>query len=460
MLKLGFYGGARSVTGANYLLEISDKGKTTRILIDCGLHQGSRYCEKHNFEPFTYDPKTIDAVLITHAHIDHTGRLPQLVKSGFHGKIFSTPPTKDFAEPLLIDSGGLMAKEAEERKMPLLYDSNDVKQTMKLWDTIGYRQKFKIGPPNGGFEIEFFNAGHILGSAIIKVSIADKKIIFSGDLGNIAAPLINDTDPIPEADYAIIESAYGNRIHKTLLNRKDRLEDAIEDTIKTGGALMIPAFAMERTQELLFEINELIENGRVPKAPIFVDSPLAIKITEIYKKYFRDPAYADEETLALLKKGDKIFNFPGLKFTTTTEESKMINEIPMPKIIIAGSGMSQGGRILHHERRYLSDPKSAILFIGYQVNGSLGRRILEGEKMVKIFGEEIPVRCKTAVIDGYSAHADAEKLTNWLKPMRLKLKKVFVVQGEEDQALGLARKIQDELAIEAEAPLAGETILL
>jgi len=455
-MKLTFYGGTKNITGANYLLTTNNQQPTTRILIDCGLFQGSSYCERLNYKPFPYDPKSIKAVLITHSHIDHIGRLPQLYKAGFRGKIFSTPPTKDFAEELLIDSEHILTKEAEEKNLKPIYSLEDINKTMALWETVDYHQRFKIGD----FEVEFFDAGHILGSSFIVVLTEGKKIVFSGDLGNVPAPLVKDTETINEADYALIESTYGGRIHENIEIRKDILEDVIEDTVKAGGVLMIPVFAMERTQELLFELNELVENNRIPKVPIFIDSPLAIKLTSVYKKYSQNPNYFDEEAISILRKGDAIFDFPGLKLTLTTEQSKEINEVKPPKVIIAGAGMSQGGRILHHERRYLSDPKSTILFIGYQVNGSLGRQILDGAKSVKIFGEEIPVRCRVQAISGYSAHADQRGLLNWLRPMRLSLKKVFLVQGEEDQMLPLAQKIRDELAIEAVIPSMGEEVVI
>ena len=443
------------VTGSNYLLEIdpSTGSGSTRILVDCGLFQGSNFCERLNFEPFPYQPQEIEAVFITHAHIDHIGRLPKLYHEGFRGKVFSTPATKDFAKEMLLDSEQLLREEAEREKKPLLYEASDIEKLMALWEGVEYYQKFKFKE----LEVEFQNAGHILGSSIITIKALDKKLIFSGDLGNIPNPLTEPMDLISEADYCIMESTYGDRIHEEPERRKDILENLIEDTVRKRGTLLIPAFAMERTQELLYELNELVENGRIPPVPIFIDSPLAIKLTKIYQKYQK---YFSPEARHSIAQGDSLFKFPGLKMTLTTEESKTINEVPPPKVIIAGSGMSHGGRILHHERRYLPDSNSTILFIGWQAAGSLGRRILEGEKEIKIFGEVIPVKCRVMAIGGYSAHADLPTLINWLRPMRQSLKKVFVVQGEEESSLVLAQKIKDELAVEAIAPTLGEECVL
>lgn len=467
-MKLYFYGGAKAVTGANYLLEgePNAKGEKTKILIDCGLTQGTKKEEEKNYVPFPYDPKEIDALFITHAHVDHTGRIPYLYKLGFRSPIYSTAPTKDFAGELLIDSQGLIEKEARQDKKEPLYALKDVVGAIDIWNGVKYRQIIRIKE----FEVEFYDAGHILGSSFIKITenpgpSADgererekKTIIFSGDIGNIKTPLVKDTEPLVDTDYVVMEALYGDKLHEHTTDRKDVLEDMIEKAVTAGGTLMIPAFAMERTQELLYEINELTENARIPKAPVFIDSPLAIKLIAIYKKYSDDPDYFDKEAIELFRQGDEIFNFPGLKFTLTTQQSKEINDAPSPKIIIAGSGMSEGGRMIHHEYRYLEDPKSMILFISYQAPGSLGRRILDGERVVKIFGEEIVVQCKVAQIGGYSAHGDQAKLLSWIRPRKAVIKKLFLVQSEDDAATVFSAKVRDELAIKAEIPDPGTVI--
>lgn len=451
-MKLTFLGGAKAVTGAEYLLESGG----TRILIDCGLAQGGHYAEEGNWAPFGYDPKEIAAVLVTHAHIDHTGRIPKLVKEGFMGPIYSTPPTHDFAEALLLDSEHLLGEEAREKHRPPLYDAGEVARAVAMWRGIRYHEPFTVGP----FRIEFFDAGHILGSAFILIEAEGKRMVFSGDLGNSPAPFINPREDIPhDADFALIESVYGGRIHEAIDERRDALENLVEDVVRQKGVLMIPAFALERTQELLYELNALVEEGRIPRVPIFIDSPLAIKLTAIYERYSRDPLYFNRDAIAAAKRGDAIFKFPGLAMTLTRDESIAINTVPPPKVIVAGSGMSQGGRILRHEARYLSDPRSTIFFVGYQAKGSLGRRILEGEKEVTINGMPVKVAARAVMISGYSAHADQPQLLEWIAPARGTLRKVFVVQGEEEEAGALAQAMRDRLAIPARLPVPGETVV-
>ncbi len=427
------------VTGSNYLLETQGK----KILIDCGLHQGGKLAERENFEKFPYDPKEIETIFITHAHLDHTGLLPKLVRDGFRGVIYSTPPTRDFAEQLLIDSERILVKEAEREQMPPLYTMEHIELLMTLWRPVQYHTLAKAGD----VEAMFFDAGHILGSSILELKAEGKRIVFSGDLGNVSTPLIRETESITNADYCVMESTYGDQIHENIDTRRDLLERAIVETINAGGTLMIPAFAMERTQELLLEINELMRGKKIPKVPVYIDSPLAIKLTAVYEKY---ASYFNTKEFPAVHM--PFFDFPGLHLTLTPEQSKEINDVLPPKIIIAGAGMSNGGRIVHHERRYLSDPKSTILFIGFQAEGSLGRKIFDGAKTVQIFGEEILIRCRVLAIGGYSAHADQVKLLEWVGAMRAKVKKVFLVHGEEYASEALAVKIRDQFKLEVIVP--------
>ncbi len=452
-MKLTFYGAARVVTGSNYLLEINGKNGKTKILVDCGLHQGGHYAEKENFEPFLYNPKEIKAVFVTHSHLDHIGRIPQLYKNGFRGEVYSTIPTKDFARILLEDSERILFKEAERENQKSLYDLNDVEAVGRIWKTVNYREPLDFGD----FKITFYDAGHILGSAFILLEAEGKRVIFSGDLGNPAPSLMKPTDEIPTADYCLMESTYGDRLHHDDISREDALEDIVENSAKNGGVLMIPAFAMERTQELLYLFNDLVKNKKIPDVPVYIDSPLAIKLTDVYKKYEN---YLNLKHPAISSFKDNIFTFPNVHLTLTKEESKAINDVRPPKVIVAGSGMSNGGRILHHELRYLSDPKSAILFVGYQSAGTMGRAILDGAREVKIFGETVEVKCQKEQISGYSAHADQQELLDWLKPARESLRKVFLVHGEAEAGKILAQKIRDDLAIDAIVPNIGESFEL
>ncbi len=453
-MKLHFYGGAKVVTGANYLLEV---GKT-KILVDCGMFQGSKELHDLNYENFPYDPKKINYVFITHSHFDHCGRLAKLVKDGFKGKIICTPPTRDLMAVALADSVHLLAEEAKELKIEPLYNEKDLLKMLSLIKAHEYDKKIKL-TSNIAFRLK--EAGHILGSSMVDFWLKEGnkkiKITFTGDLGNPPTPLLKPIAPINKTDYLVIESAYGDRLHESKEQRKLLLERTIEDIITRKGVLMIPSFALERTQELLYELNDLIENSRVPRIPIFIDSPLAIKITDVYKKHQK---YFNKKTKYIISGGDDIFSFPGLNFTPTTQESKDIIKTPPPKIIIAGSGMSTGGRILFHEKEYLSDPNNMFLVIGFQVEGTLGRKILEGMPVVNILGRQIKNKAEIRAIGGYSAHADQKQLLNFIKNIKKPIKNVFVVQGERKPAEELKRVIKAKLLIEATVPKYEQTIEL
>lgn len=439
-MKLTFCGGAQVVTGVNYLLET----KKTKILIDCGLFQGTKENKKLNFKPFPFDPKEIDFVILTHAHLDHTGRLPLLYQQGFRGQVFCSRPTGDFAKLILMDSAHIWRKQ--ERKMLKLFDWCDVDGVLGLFKTTDYHQKIQL---NSEINFQFKDAGHILGSSIIDLEAEGKKIVFSGDLGNPPTPLLRDPENISQVDYVLIESTYGDRLHQSRQECKEQLENLIEETAAQKGVLMIPAFSVERTQQLLYELNELVENHRIPPMPIFIDSPLAIEATKIYAQY---QDYFNKEACDLIACGDDVFNFKGLHLTQTKEESKSINQALPPKIIIAGSGMSEGGRICYHELHYLSDPHSSLLIVAYQAQGTLGRHLLEGHKKVKIFNQVVKVKAKIISLEGYSAHADQSYLLKWLESIEKPIQKVFVVQGEPQPAKALSQRVKDHLGLAACVP--------
>ena len=448
-MKISFYGGAQMVTGSNYVLEHNGK----RVMIDCGLLQGKEFAAGDNYTPFTYTLTDIDALIVTHAHLDHTGRIPKLVREGFKGAIYSTVPTKEFSDLMLEDSMGVLAKEALETGRKPIYERIDIDHAMQLWKTVSYDEVIQIGD----LHIILKNAGHVLGSSIAEIRGGGNVVLFSGDLGNIPSPLLSPYVPPKGITHMVLESTYGDRTHETPEERVTKLERAIEDTIKAGGTLMIPAFALERTQELLYEIHRLIEEGRVPRVPVFLDSPLAIKATAVFR---RNGKFLNSELKSHIRGGEDVFHFPGLEATATSDESRKINNVVGPKIIIAGAGMMQGGRIMHHAKRYLPDAKSTLLIVGYAAAGTLARKLIEGATSVTIHREHIPVRARIMKINGYSAHADHDQLMDFVQSTNDTLKSVMLIHGEPKAALFLSQRIRDYLGVMTAIPKSGESIEL
>ena len=447
--KVTFYGGTSSVTGANFLLEIDG----LRVLVDCGLTQGEKVADDINWDPFIYNAKEIDILFVTHAHVDHLGRVPKLIKEGFRGKIYSTEPTHGLALPMLEDTAGILSKNTE-LGLDKIYSAENIKLSLSLWKGFKYHEDIKITP---NVTVNFLNAGHILGSAMVEFIYNGKKIIFTGDLGNSPSPILPDTEIITDADYLIMESCYGDRNHEDRNDRQKFLQETIQDNYKRKGTLIIPTFSLERSQELLFELDGMVTNDRIPVMPIFLDSPLAIRLTEVFKQY---KEYFNEAAQKMISPGKYLFDFPGLHSTLRSEESKLIGTVPDPKIVIAGSGMSTGGRVVHHERHYLPNANNTLLLTGYQSVGTPGRLIEEGMKNVRISGEEVVVRAHIVTISGYSGHKDSDHLLEFVQDMQETVKRIFVVMGEPKSEMFLVQKIRDNLGLNASAPEQGSSVVL
>src|SRR3989344_263566 len=394
-MKLSFHGAAEEVTGSCYIIENAQ----TKIMVDCGMFQGTLFSDERNHAAFPFDPKSIDAVVITHAHLDHTGRLPKLVAAGFTGKIYATRPTIDLTNIILEDALEVMSYEEEKRGHKMVFNEIDVANVKAYWHETDYGKKVEIA---GGVTARWHDAGHILGSAFIEMEIDGKRLVFSGDLGNHDVPIMRELQPLPKKiDALILESTYGAHLHEDPKIRTERLRQIIIRTAKNNGVLMIPAFAVERIQEIIYELHILIDKKKIPRVPIFLDSPLAIRATDIFKKY---PEYYNAKALARLSSGEALFEFSKLHRTLTRNESRKINDVPSPKVIIAGAGMMTGGRILHHLRRYLSDRNSTLLIVGYQAEHTLGRALLNGAYEVDIYGQVVRVNAQIEKMGGYSAH--------------------------------------------------------
>lgn len=454
-MKVSFLGGEGTATGSLFMIEIGDK----RILVDCGLYQGEKYGTDWNREAFPFVPREITHIFVTHGHLDHVGRIPKIVKEGFQGEILSTPPTRDIAELIMLDSYKILSKEAMRDNLEPLYEEKDVFNALPLWKTIGYHEKYTIASSEGDIVVELYDSGHILGSAIVVLEHNGKRTAFTGDLGNTPSPLMRETEVIESLDYLVCESVYGDRNHEDYNERVALLKEAILSTVKRKGVLMIPAFSVERAQELLYYLNDMVEKGELPRVPVFLDSPLGINITKVYRKYENS---FNQHALSVIKSGDDIFNFPGLTQTITADESKAILHAPNPKIILAGSGMSNGGRILHHELNYLPYHENSLLLVGYQAVGTLGRLLQEGEKSVLIKGETVKVEARILQIHGFSAHKDSNHLLEWVGSLAEKgrLKKVFFVLGEPKSSMYIAQRVREHYNVSVSVPERGESFTL
>ena len=470
-MKITFLGATKTVTGSNFLVEAAGK----KFLVDCGMYQGVAEKEWENSEPFLFDPREIDFVLLTHAHIDHSGRIPKLYNEGFRNKIYATKATCDLCSIMLPDSGHIQEMEIEwkNRKrirkgldpIPPLYTAEDAIKCQEVFEPIKYDEIIEI---DRHINVRFNDAGHMLGSAIIEVWVEEngkrEKAVFTGDLGNNDIPLLSSPTMIDDADYLVMESTYGGRLHNRNDKKAELFLDIVSETLEKGGRVIIPSFAVGRTQEILYEINNLKdikgedekfrkEYETLMKSPVYVDSPLAISATEIFRK---NMDIFDDETRAVIESGDNPLEFPGLQFTQTAEESKALNEKDEAAIIISASGMCEVGRIKHHLKHSLWNPNNTILFVGYQGEGTLGSKIVNGAKTVKIFGEDVAVNARIEYIEGYSGHADQEWLLNFIYSFRSKPKAIFLVHGEPNGQLILKEKILQTTGIPVVIPDFGE----
>lgn len=456
-MKIKFCGAASGVTGSCHLISTENH----KILLDCGQFQGGKQMEALNEEPFPFEPSEIECVILSHAHIDHCGRLPLLVKRGFRGRIYCTDATADLLDVMLKDSGFIHEKEAEwqnrkneragRKPVEPLYTLKDSEETLKLVSPVMYDQLFEL---NDAMKIVFNDAGHILGSAITELWVTEgeriTKVVFSGDLGVMDRPILRDPTIIKKADCVIMESTYGNRLHPENSTSISELLDIVLKTIRRGGTVVIPSFAVGRTQELIYEFNRFYERkpelrAELDKITVYIDSPMATTATEVFRK---NAQVFDEETKAYILKGDNPLDFPNLRFTRSTAESQALNADSKPKVIISASGMCEAGRIRHHLKHNLWNPNSSVVFVGYQAEGTLGRLLVNGIRDVALFGEAIHVNAEIYNLEGFSGHADRNGLISWLKGFRRKPSQLFLVHGEEESKMELADTIRKETGME------------
>ncbi len=464
-MKIQFLGAVRTVTGSMYLLTVNG----SRILLECGLYQGKRQESYDRNSKLPFDPRAVDAMILSHAHIDHAGNIPTLVKDGFRGSIYATPATRDLCVALLRDSGHIHEEDAEyvnkkrakkgEPPVAPLYTLEDAEASINSFSSIGYDRSFQVAP---GATVTFRDAGHILGSAIPVLDIEEdgtkSRLAFTGDLGRKGMAILKDPAIVQDVDYLLIESTYGDRLHDPVESTEKALRDVVVDTYNRGGKLIVPAFAVGRTQELVYALHRLTEQRDIPTLPIYVDSPLALNVTEVFRMH---PECFDRELNEFLagRKERDPFGFDGLSYTRTTRESKELNFLRHPAIIISASGMCEAGRVLHHLKNNIEDARNTILIVSWQAPDTLGRRLVEHAPVVKIFGEEYSVRARVETINGYSAHADRTELLEYVRQMGAeRLKAAYVVHGEEASSLALAEGLRDLNVSKVAVPRPGETV--